>query len=127
MIAFMQRATMMMFVATVVGCSGSPSEPTPTVPAQPADDPEVNRLLDDFEAELPVYERAIEEYKKEGLAKLGEVGASQGKLLPLVQSIRERASRFSPSQAQRFGQMNARLQAAAERMAPPKQAPGKVP
>ncbi len=124
----MRRMMAFVLVAASAGCGDKPSNSTPPAASVPRpDDPEVTRLLDEFEAELPAYEQALDEYKKEGLAKMGAVGTAQGKLLPLVQSIREVASRFSPSQKQRFERLNERLQAAAEQMAPPKKPADKGP
>ena len=123
----MRMMMVFVLVAALSGCGDKPSNPTPAASAPRPDDPEVTCLLDEYEAELPAYERAAGEYKKGGLAKMGAVATSQGKLLPLVQSIREAASRFSPSQKLRLEPLMKRFQEAAEQMAPPKNSAGSQP
>ena len=82
--------------------------------ANPPDDPEASRLLDDLERELPAYEAALAAYnnKKSGVEELAALGTSQGKMLPLIQSVREATPRFSPRQRERFRPLNERIQAA---------------
>ena len=81
--------------------------------ANPPEDPAVSRLLDDLERELPTYEAALAAYKtKSGPEELAALGTSQGKMLPLIQSIREATPRFSPRQRERFRPLNERIQAA---------------
>ena len=81
------------------------------------DDPEANRLLDNLEQELSIYEIAVTEYLKNRLGNMSGLATSQGKLLPLVQSVREVGNRFSPRQSERLRTINDRIQVAAGKLA----------